>query len=58
MEATQTARGYVHGYPPSSPSIALLKDGDVAFMLQRHQIEGRTADEIAEDLKAAFQQFC
>ncbi|HEX7239216.1 MAG TPA: BrxA/BrxB family bacilliredoxin, partial [Longimicrobiaceae bacterium] len=43
QEATARARGYIHGYPPSSPSIALLKDGDVAFMLERHQIEGRTA---------------
>jgi putative YphP/YqiW family bacilliredoxin len=58
VEATQAARGYVHGYPPSSPSIALLKEGDVAFMLQRHQIEGRSADEIAADLKAAFEQHC
>lgn len=58
VDATQAARGYVHGYPPSSPSIALLKDGDVAFMLQRHQIEGRSADEIADDLKQAFEQHC
>jgi putative YphP/YqiW family bacilliredoxin len=58
IEATQTARGYIHGYPPSSPSIALLKDGDVAFMLERHQIEGRSADAIAEDLVNAFNQYC
>ena len=57
-EATQAARGYIHGYPPSSPSIALLKDGDVAFMLQRHQIEGRSADAIAQDLMEAFNQYC
>jgi putative YphP/YqiW family bacilliredoxin len=57
-DATQTARGYIHGYPPSSPSIALLKEGDVAFMLERHQIEGRSADQIAADLKAAFEQHC
>ena len=57
-EATQMARSYFHGYAPSSPSIALLKDGDVAFMLERHQIEGRSADQIAEDLKNAFEQYC
>ncbi len=56
--ATQLARSYLHGYAPSSPSIALLKDGDVAFMLERHQIEGRTADQIAADLKDAFERFC
>jgi putative YphP/YqiW family bacilliredoxin len=58
VDATQAARGYIHGYPPSSPSIALLKEGDVAFMLQRHQIEGRSADEIAVDLKEAFEAHC
>jgi putative YphP/YqiW family bacilliredoxin len=58
IEATQAARGYIHGYPPSSPSIALLKDGDVAFMLERHQIEGRSAQDIARDLTAAFDKYC
>ena len=58
VEATAAARGYIHGYPPSSPSIALFKDGDVAFMLQRHQIEGRTAEEIAADLRDAFREHC
>ncbi len=58
VEATARARGYIHGYGPSSPSIALLKDGEVAFMLERHQIEGRTADEIARDLQGAFEQHC
>ena len=57
-EATAAARGYIHGYPPSSPSIALLKDGDVAFMLERHQIEGRAADAIAKDLVQAFDAIC
>lgn len=56
--ATQAARGYFTGYPPSSPSIALLKDGDVAFMLERWQIEGRSAQEIAADLKGAFEAHC
>ena len=56
--ATERARGYFTGYPPSSPSIALLKDGQVVFMLERWQIEGRSADEIAKDLVGAFDQFC
>jgi putative YphP/YqiW family bacilliredoxin len=58
VEATAHARGYFHGYPPSSPSIALLKDGELVYMLERHQIEGRPADEIAEDLTEAFDRFC
>jgi putative YphP/YqiW family bacilliredoxin len=58
LEATARARSYFHGYPPSSPSIALLKDGDLVYMLERHQIEGRDADEIAEDLTDAFDRFC
>jgi putative YphP/YqiW family bacilliredoxin len=58
LEATEEARSYFHGYPPSSPSIALMKDGDVAFILERHQIEGRDADQIAGDLTDAFDRFC
>ena len=58
LEATARAREYIHGYPPSSPSIALLKDGDVAYMMERHQIEGRTAEAIAQDLVGAFEQLC
>src|SRR5690606_16559548 len=42
LEATQEARRYFHGFAPSSPSIALMKDGELMFMLERHQIEGRT----------------
>jgi putative YphP/YqiW family bacilliredoxin len=57
-EATQRARGYFTGYPPSSPSIGLLKDGKLVFFLERHQIEGRTADEIAADLRGAFDRHC
>lgn len=57
-EATAQARSYITGYPPSSPSIALLKDGDVVFMLERHQIEGRVATDIAADLAGAFQRYC
>lgn len=58
LDATAAARRHFLGYPPSSPSIALLKDGDVVFMLERHQIEGRDADEIAEDLVSAFEKHC
>ena len=58
VDATAAARRHFLGYPPSSPSIALLKDGDVVFMLERHQIEGRDADEIAEDLATAFEKHC
>lgn len=58
VEATSRAREHFHGYPPSSPAIGLMKDGDVVFMLERHQIEGRDADQIADDLIAAFERFC
>lgn len=57
-DAAQRARGYFTGYPPSSPSIGLLKDGKLVFMLERWQIEGRPAPEIAEDLVDAFERFC
>ena len=58
IEATERARAYLTGYAPSSPSIALLKDGKPVFMLERFQIEGRSADEISKDLVGAFEQFC
>ena len=58
VEATAKARAYFTGYPPSSPSIGLLKDGEVVFMLERWQIEGRSADAIAVDLTDAFDRFC
>jgi putative YphP/YqiW family bacilliredoxin len=58
LEATQRARDYFTGYPPSSPSVALLKNGELVYMLERHQIEGRSPYEIAEDLKAAFGEHC
>lgn len=57
-EATQRARSYFTGYPPSSPQIGLLKDGKTVFMLERHQIEGRTAEEIAKDITEAFDRYC
>ena len=58
VEATTRARSYFTGYAPSSPQIGLLKDGQLVFMLERWQIEGRSADEIARDLVGAFDQFC
>lgn len=58
VEATARAREYITGYPPSSPSIALFKDGRLAFMLERHQIQGRHPMEIAEELTQAFDTHC
>jgi putative YphP/YqiW family bacilliredoxin len=58
IEATEQARSYFTGYAPSSPSIALLKDGELVYMLERRQIEGREAPTIAEDLKRAFDEYC
>ena len=57
-EATAKAREYFAGYRPSSPAIALFKDGQVLKMLERWQIEGRQAHDIASELTAAFDQFC
>jgi len=57
-EATAQARSYFTGYPPSSPSIALLRDGQLVFMLERRDIEGRDSFSIAEDLTGAFDRFC
>ncbi|HEY0972471.1 MAG TPA: BrxA/BrxB family bacilliredoxin [Gemmatimonadales bacterium] len=57
-EATARARSYFTGYRPSSPSIALVRDGEPVFMLERFQIEGRSAAEIAADLKNAFDRNC
>ena len=58
VDATQRAREYFTGYPPSSPQIGLLKDGKIVFMLERWQIEGRHAEEIAGDLANAFDRYC
>jgi putative YphP/YqiW family bacilliredoxin len=58
VEATARARSYFTGYAPSSPSIGLLKDGKLLYMLQRSQIENRNADEIAAALTTAFDTFC
>jgi putative YphP/YqiW family bacilliredoxin len=58
IDATRQARGYFTGYAPSSPQIAMLKDGKIVFMLERYQIEGRSAEEIAADLVGAFDRHC
>jgi putative YphP/YqiW family bacilliredoxin len=58
VEATERAREYLPGYRPSSPSVALFKDGQQVFMLERHQIEGRDAGEVAVDLREAYDRFC
>jgi putative YphP/YqiW family bacilliredoxin len=57
-DATRQARSYIPGYGPSSPSIALLKDGELVYMMERWQIEGRDANAIAADLIAAFEEHC
>ena len=58
VEATERARGYFTGYPPSSPSIALFKDGKLVYMMERHQIENQEADAIATQLTTAFDTHC
>ena len=57
-EATQKAREIIGPYPPSSPSMFLFKNGQLEFILPRHQIEGRTPEEIASDIKNAFDTHC
>jgi putative YphP/YqiW family bacilliredoxin len=57
-DATTRAREYFVGYRPSSPSIALIRDGEVVKMLERWQIEGRTPEAIADELMTAFDQYC
>jgi putative YphP/YqiW family bacilliredoxin len=58
LEATERAREFMVGYRPSSPSIALFRDGEHVFMLERHEIESRDATEIADDLKQAYDRYC
>ena len=58
IEATDRARSFFTGYPPSSPSVALLRDGQLVYMMERRQIEGQSADAIARQLMAAFDQYC
>lgn len=57
-EAVDKARAYMMPYPPSSPSIALFKEGKLVHFLERHHIEGRSADIISDNLKMAFDRFC
>jgi putative YphP/YqiW family bacilliredoxin len=57
-EATDRARSYFTGYPPSSPSIGILRDGEIVYLMPRSDIERREAPEIAADLKAAFEKLC
>lgn len=58
VEATDRARQYFTGFPPSSPSIALLRDGKLIYMIERRDIESRTAGAIADQLTMAFDKFC
>lgn len=58
VEATEQARSYFTGYPPSSPSIGLLKDGKLIYLMERHQIENQEAGAIAEQLTSAFDKYC
>src|SRR3981189_140454 len=58
VDATERARQYFTGYRPSSPSIALMRDGQIVYMLERSQIENRDALAIASELTAAFEKFC
>jgi len=57
-EAVDKARSFMFPFPPSSPSMALFKDGELVHMLERHHIEGRPADMIAENLKDAYNEYC
>ena len=58
IEATATARSHFAPYPPSSPQVGLFKDGRLVFMLERHQIENRFAEQIAQELTQAFDRYC
>jgi len=58
VDATERAREYMDGFRPSSPSLALFQNGKHVFMLERHQIEGRDASDIAQDLRQAYDRYC
>jgi putative YphP/YqiW family bacilliredoxin len=58
VEATERARSYFKGYAPSSPSLGILQNGELVYMMERRDIETRSADQIASELKAAFAKFC
>jgi putative YphP/YqiW family bacilliredoxin len=58
LDATEKAREYITGYPPSSPAVALFKDGELVYFMERHLIEGRHPEDIAADLQKAYEQHC
>ena len=58
LDATGRAREYIVGYPPSSPSIALFRGGELVWMLERHQIQGHFPEQIATDLRRAYDEYC
>lgn len=57
-EATETARDYFEGYPPSSPSFAFLKDGKIVKMIERHEIEGHDPMSVITNIQALFEEYC
>ena len=58
LEATERTREYIVGFPPSSPSVALFKDGDLVYFMERHLIEGRNPEDIANDLRTVYEEHC
>ena len=58
LEATERTRDYIVGFPPSSPSVALFKDGELGYFMERHLIEGRNPEDIANDLRTAYEEHC
>jgi len=58
LDATHKAREFMVPFPPSSPAVALFKDGQIVHMVERHMIEGRTADMVADNLSGAYESFC
>ncbi|MBL7813272.1 MAG: BrxA/BrxB family bacilliredoxin [Bacteroidetes bacterium] len=58
LEATSRVREYMAPYPPSSPAIALFRNGELVHMIERHMIEGRTADMLADNLRMAYEEYC
>jgi putative YphP/YqiW family bacilliredoxin len=58
LDATEKAREYIAGYPPSSPAVALFKDGEIVYFMERRLIEGRHPEDIAADLQKAYEEHC